>query len=129
MLTNFLARLLGLWIVIAGMSMVANRPSTVATMSALFADPALMWVTGVFTLGLGLALVIAHNRWSGGPVPIIVTLFGWIAVVKGLLFLWLPPPAQMAFFDALHFGAYFYAYFIISLVLGGYLIYGGFART
>jgi hypothetical protein len=25
----------------------------------------------------GLAMVLAHNVWSGGPLPVIVTLIGW----------------------------------------------------
>ncbi|MGC1380224.1 MAG: hypothetical protein WA814_04290 [Candidatus Baltobacteraceae bacterium] len=126
MLTTFLARFMGLWVVVTVMSMVANRAATFATMEALFADPALMWITGVFTLGLGLALVLAHNRWSEGALAAIVTFYGWAATIKGLLFLCLPPTAQMAFYQGLHFEQYFYGYVLVALVLGGYLIYGGF---
>jgi hypothetical protein len=126
MLTKFLAKLMGLWIVLAVLSMVANRQATIATLTALFADPALMFVTGVFTLLIGLAVVLGHNRWHGGALPVIVTIYGWAALIKGLLFLWLPPSAQAGFYEALHFQQFFYGYFVISLVLGGYLIYGGF---
>jgi hypothetical protein len=126
MLTRFLAKLMGLWIVLTILSMIANRDATVAIMNALFSNPALMWVTGVFTLVIGIAIVVGHNRWSGGGAALIVTLYGWIALLKGLLFLCLPPPAQAHFYQALHFAQYFYWYFIVSLVLGGYLIYEGF---
>jgi hypothetical protein len=129
MLTKFLAKLLGLWIVVAVCGMVANRGATITTLNQFFADPPLMWITGIFILLVGLAIVLGHNRWSGGALAVTVTLSGWIALIKGLLFLLLPPPAQAQLYAALHFEQYFYGYFVISLVLGGYLIYGGFTAS
>jgi hypothetical protein len=128
-LISYLAKLLGLWIVIAVASMAANRLATVAILNALFSDPALVWVTGIFTLLVGLAIVLIHNRWSGGATPVIVTFYGWAALVKGLLLLSLPPAVQLQSYEALHFDRYFYAYFVVALVLGGYLIYGGFKNA
>ena len=124
MLTNYLAKLMGLSLVLMVASMIANKAATVQTMNALFTDSPLMFVTGVFTMMLGLAVVLGHNKWSGGPVPVLVTLYGWIATIKGLSFLLFPPPAQAAFFQAMHFEQYFYAYLAFSLAVGGYLIFG-----
>lgn len=109
--------------------MVANRQTTIDALNALFGDPALMWVTGVFTMLVGLAIVVAHNRWSGSPAAVIVTLYGWIATVKGLTLVWLPMRVQLDFYQALQFPRFFYAYFLLGLVLGGYLIYAGFRST
>jgi hypothetical protein len=55
----------GSWIVLTVLGMVVNRGATIAAIDALFADPALMLITGIFTLAIGLAVVIGHNRWSG----------------------------------------------------------------
>lgn len=126
MLTKFLAKVMGLWIVITVLSLMINREATIATLNALFADPALMFVTGVFTLLIGLAVVVGHNRWSGGALPVLVTLYGWIALIKGAAFMCFPPPAQAQFYQALHLPQFFYEYLVIALVLGAYLIYGGF---
>jgi len=43
--------------------MVANRQTTIGELNAFFANPALMWVTGVLTMLVRLAIVVAHNRW------------------------------------------------------------------
>ncbi len=126
MLTRYFSRVLGLWIVLAELGMVFNRQPTIDMLNAFFADPALMWITGVFTMLVGLAIVVAHNRWSGSPAAVIVTLYGWIATVKGLTFVWLPAQTQLDFYQALQFPRFFYAYFVFGLVLGGYLIYAGF---
>jgi hypothetical protein len=48
----------------------------IAAIDALFADPALMLISGIFTLVIGFAVVIGHNRWSGGALPVVVTLYG-----------------------------------------------------
>lgn len=129
MLTVFYARFLGVWVLLTVLSMLAEKDATVATMNAFFADPALMWITGVFTLGLGVAIVVSHNRWSGGAMPVLVTLYGWIALLKGLTFVCLPPATETALYQSLHFAQYYYAYFVISLALGGYLTYSGFRRN
>ncbi|HEY2476655.1 MAG TPA: hypothetical protein VGI19_17880 [Candidatus Cybelea sp.] len=126
MLTNYLAKLLGLWAVVAVGAMLATRDATIAVIGALFADPALMWITGIFMLLVGLAILLVHNRWSGGAVPAIVTLIAWLVLIKGLLFVWLPPLLQTSFYQALHFDRYFYAYLVLPLAFGLYLIYAGF---
>jgi hypothetical protein len=129
MLTKYLARLMGLWILLAVLSMMVNRQGTLAALSAVFAEPALAFVTGIFTLVIGIAVVVSHNRWSGGALPIIVTVYGWAALIKGLLFLCLPPSAQTALYAALHLDRFFYEYLAVSLVVGGYLVYGGFKQS
>jgi hypothetical protein len=87
----------------------------------------MMFVLGVITLGAGLAMILAHNIWSGGALAVIVTLVGWLAVIKSLLFLFLPPAAQAGFFlRQLHYQQLFYLYAGVTLVLGLYLTYGGF---
>ena len=103
-----------------------NRQSTIDALRAFFADPALMWIAGVFTLLLGLGIVLAHNRWSGGAATIIVTLYGWMTLIKGLIFVWLPLPMQTGFYQAFHFEQFSIAYGLVALALGGYLIYCGF---
>jgi hypothetical protein len=87
----------------------------------------MMLILGVITLAAGLAMVLAHNIWSGGTLAVVVTLVGWITLVKGLLFLFLPPEMEAGFFvGQLHYQQLSYLYGAISLALGVYLTYGGF---
>ena len=123
--TKLWARILGLWILLAVLAMLANRQNTIDILNAFFASPALMWTTGVFTTLIGIAIIVTHNRWSGGALPSLVTLYGWIVLLKGLAFVWLPASVEQAGYNALHFGQYFYLYFVVSLLIGGYLTYGG----
>ena len=128
-LTRFYAKLLGLWLLIAVAGMLLNRDALLSTMTALFSDPALMFVSGAFAVVIGLTIVISHNRWSGGAAAVLVTLYGWGALLKGVLLLWLPPPAQLPYYRALHFDEYFYAYCVVALILSAYLTYAGFSDS
>jgi hypothetical protein len=87
----------------------------------------MMLILGVITLAAGLAMVLAHNIWSGGALAVVVTLVGWITLIKSLFFLFLPPELEAKFFlEQLHYQELFYLYGAVSLFLGIYLTYGGF---
>jgi len=110
--------------------MITRRQATVESVTALLRDPSMMFILGVITLAAGLAMVLGHNIWSGAALVVIVTLVGWITLIKGLLFLFLPPEMEAGLFlGQLHYQELFYLYGAISLVLGIYLTYGGFKST
>ncbi len=125
--TSFLSRLIGLYSILVVLSMITHRQVTVGTVTAILHNPSMMLVLGVITLAAGLAMVLAHNIWSGGALAVIVTVVGWLTLIKGLLFLLLPTEMEAEFFlRELHCDQLFYLYMAISLVLGVYLAYGGF---
>jgi len=130
-LTIFLSRLIGLYCILVVPSMVLQREATVDWMTALFQNPPLMWVLSVITLTIGLAMVLAHNVWSGGTLAAVVTLVGWAALIKGLLFLFLPSGVESALIlSVLRNPLLFYVWMTPSLLIGIYLTYGGFtSRT
>ncbi len=126
--TRFLSRLIGLYCVIVAFAMATHRQATVDTVTAIVHNSSLMLVLGVIVLCAGLAMVLAHNLWSGGAVTVLVTVVSWITLAKGLLFLFLSPEAEAGFFlNTLHYEQLFYLYVAIDFVLGAFLAYGGFA--
>jgi len=128
--TAFLARLIGLYSILVALSMITHKQATVVMVTALVRNPPGLFIVGVITLGVGLAMVLGHNVWSGGALAVIVTLIGWLALIKGLLFLFLSPDAAVGFFlGGFRYEQLFYLYASISLVLGVYLTYGGFRST
>src|SRR3984893_14753138 len=92
--TAFLGKLLGLYLVAVSLSMFAHAQATVEIMKAIIQDPPLLFIAGLMGVTAGLAIVLAHNVWSGGPLPIIVTLFGWTGLTKGMLVLILSPETE-----------------------------------
>lgn len=127
-LTIYLGRLIGLFLLIAALAMVIDRDSIIEMATALIDDRALLLIIGLIALGIGLAIVVGHNVWSGGLLPILVTLFGWSQLLRGLALLLLPAETQVAFFQLMRLEDFFYIYAGIPLVIGAYLAYAGFTH-
>jgi putative exporter of polyketide antibiotics len=125
--TPFLSRLIGLYAILVALSMFSRGQASVETLAALLQNPSMVFVLGVVMLAAGLAMVLAHNIWSGGALVVVVTLVGWMTLIKSLVFLFLPPEMEARLFlERLHDQQLFYFYWALPLVLGLYLTYGGF---
>ncbi len=90
--TIFLGRLLGLYLVAISVGMLANRRRTLATLDEMARSGPWMLFSGMVATAAGLAVVLGHNVWSGGALPVVVTLTGW------------EDPANSANFDTKRFG-------------------------
>jgi hypothetical protein len=68
--TIFLARLLGLFLIVIGLSMlVETRANYEYAVTTILGDPPLALLVSVITVAEGLAMVLAHNIWRGGALP------------------------------------------------------------
>lgn len=126
-LTIFLGKLLGLYCIILALAMMARKQSAVAAMNALIRNPPLLLYVEVIGLAAGLAMVIGHNIWSGGALPVVVTLVGWMMAIRGAVLLALPQDAVIKLFEVLRYEALFYVYMGATLLVGLYLTFAGFS--
>ncbi len=124
--TVFLSRMIGIYCIVCAILMAIRRQFTLDAVAALFASPLAMFVTGVFTLILGLAMILGHNYWSGGALRVIVTLVGWVATLKALLILFMPSGMQTVYLNGFRLAENLYLYTAVLFVLGGYLTWAGF---
>jgi hypothetical protein len=124
-LTIFLAKLLGLYCIIVALAMMTRKQSAVSTVKALIGNPPLLLLVEVIGLAGGLAMIISHNIWSGGTLPAVVTLVGWLMAIRGAGLLALSPNATMKLFEALRYEQLFYVYMGATLILGLYLTFAG----
>ncbi len=125
--TIFLSKLIGIFCVLIAVPMALHKQSTLEMITALLNDAPALYVFGLVAVAAGLALVLTHNVWSGGGVPVLVTFVGWATLAKGLLFLFFPPPAAAGI--ALWgdpYQQYYYVDVAVAFVVGAYLTYGGF---
>jgi hypothetical protein len=125
--TLFLSRLIGLYCLSVGLSMMSHKQLTVEAVTALLQNPSLTLLLGLVILGASLAVVLAHNLWWSGPLALIITLIGWLALIKSLFFLFLNPAMESRFvLGQLHYERFFYDYAAVSVALGIFLTYAGF---
>jgi len=126
-LTIFLAKFFGLYCIIVALAMMTRKQRAVSTMEALINSPPLLLLVEVLGLAGGLAMVIGHNVWSGGALPVVVTLLGWLMTIRGVGLLALSPEVVMKVYEALRYKEHFYFYMGATLILGVYLTFAGFA--
>ncbi len=88
-LTILLAQVFGLYAIIVGLAVLANRRHIMLGVAALVEERFAQLIAGILALLLGSFLVNIHNDWSTLPAAL-VSFFGWAALVKGILYLLLP---------------------------------------
>jgi hypothetical protein len=126
-LTLYLARLFGLLTILLVGGLFFRGP---AVIDASVSNAPLMFTYGIISLAIGLAMVLGHNVWFGGVLPVVVTLMGWLILAKGAILILLPAGAFSGIYGSLDFGAHMYLYLAPSFLLGLYLTWAGFtAKT
>ncbi|MGD0421754.1 MAG: hypothetical protein ABSA68_19605 [Xanthobacteraceae bacterium] len=122
-LTVFLARLIGLSTILIVIAFLVRGS---ATIDATVADAPVMLVYAIISLAVGVAMILGHNVWSGGALPVVVTLVGWLILAKGLLLLFLTPEALFRFYQQMQYGEHYYFFLAPAFVIGLYLTWAGF---
>jgi len=79
----FLAKLIGPVTLLMGLVVLLN-PTRIRTMAReILQGEAFIFLSGIITLPIGLALVNTHNVWTS-DWRVLITLFGWGAVAAGV---------------------------------------------
>lgn len=90
-MTLFLAKAMGGYMIAAGLSGLTMKQRWVRIVSEIRDSAALPYMSGIFIFAIGCVVIWFHNFWTD-PLAIIVSLFGWGAMIEGLLFIVLPGP-------------------------------------
>ena len=125
--TQFLSRLIGLATLILSGAMFADRAPMLAAIDLMAQDPAALLLLGIAGIVAGLAIVLTHNVWSQGVWPLVVTLVGWLILIRGILVVALPAELIARIYAAVHLADYYYLYAALPLALGAYLTWRGFS--
>jgi hypothetical protein len=123
--TQLLARYIGLFTLIEMGGFLLDRTGALAMARGLLQDRPLCYVLALLLIGLGLAVVLVHNVWRGGVLPIVVTLVGWLMLLRGLGLMLMGPSPVLRAVDALAVPAVYYGYFGALFLLGFYLAAAG----
>ena len=126
-LTIFLAKLIGLTMIIVSLYTLAQKRTVIALIKAMIDDRPLMFFIELVGMIAGLAMVLAHNIWSG-TLAIVVTLIGWMLLIRSLVWMVLPPRTMRQLISALRLERNYPVFAGLSLLIGAYLTYQGFVR-
>ena len=121
--TVFLARSIGLFTICTVLGILIRGT---AIIEVTVADRPVMFSYALISLAAGVAMIIGHSVWSGGALPVIVTVVGWLIFAKGLVLLLLTPEAVTASLARMHYGEHTYLYLTPAFAIGLYLTWAGF---
>ncbi len=86
----FLAKLIGPFFLILGVSLLVNARTFRAIADEFLASRALLFLSALMILPAGIAVVLTHNVWVANW-PVIITLLGWLFIISGVIRLFATP--------------------------------------
>ena len=116
--TIFLGKLLGLCLITISIGMLANRRRTLESLDAMARSGPWMLFSGMVATAAGLAVVLGHQVWSGGALPVAITLTGWAALVKGIALLLVPAERLADAYKGIGFERFFHVWMVAVLAIG-----------
>jgi hypothetical protein len=124
-IANTLAVLMGSALVIVGITLF-NKSYFNAVITDLANSKGLLWVTGFITFVMGTVIVALYNVWSA-DWRMLVTLLGWLTVIKGAVIMLFP--SSMTLFYRRFLSNHLLTYSgIYALLLGGLLLFLGLTK-
>ena len=116
-----IAQVLGVFFAVMGIAMAVNSKATAGAIEESVAHKGIMFMWGVSALLIGAVIVVLNNAWTSG-LPLLVTILGWLALVKGL-FILLAPSAAIALYRKFGHSGMIVFCGVVAFVLGLVLLY------
>ena len=120
----YLARVFGIYLVVACVAVFINKKHLSKILQDFSNSMGLVVFSGFMHLFFGLLVVVAHNIWTL-DFRGLVTLMGWVGIVKGGLRV-LAPTKISRLGEEFAGGKKLVVWGLIWIVIGVYLIYSGF---
>ena len=123
----YLARIIGPVFAVIGVGMLVNAGAYGVLVSEFLNSYAMIFLSGLLFMPVGLAIVHAHRVWDR-DWRVIITIFGWLLVIGGAARIVLPQfiaaigAAVFAHTGVILIGA------IVVLALGGFLSFKGYSQ-
>lgn len=124
-LTIFLARLLGTFSIMLGLSMLVQRKMITEVFHKMEADRQLVYAVGLAEIVGGLLLVLQHNIWSS-PAETLITILGWLLFSEGIIYAVASKKMVEKIFRWYQKQRTYFSLAISYIVMGLFLAYWGF---
>ena len=122
---NFIAQIVGLFFGLNAVGVLVNTAFYRRMVEEFIESPALCYLGGILALFFGLFILNFNNAWTA-DWTVIITIIGWLSVVKGVLLI-VFPNVYLNFSNWMRMGDAMMRYIgIIYLLLGLFLTFKGF---
>lgn len=120
-----IAQVLGIILAVMGISVVNDRKNISAALEKTVQDRGFLWVWGFLILTMGAVIVALNNVWTAGLLTLLITILGWLTIIKGVFLILFPDSAISIYRWANKDGVLIFGG-IVAFVLGLILLYKGF---
>lgn len=120
----FFAKALGLYLTIASLAIMINVQDSRLAITEMFNQRAVLFLTAIVTLILGIIMILFHNIWVA-DWRVIITVLCWLTFIKGIVRIYAPNIVRQ-WRGVFQSKISFLIIGFISLALGLYLLYMGF---
>lgn len=121
----FIARLTGPSLVVIGVGVLLNERNYAAMIAEAAYSPTLIYLSGLLTLPLGLAILNLYRAWTA-DWRVVVTILGWLLAIGGVIRIVLPHFTATLATTLYSTSAGLTIFAVAMLVLGGYLSFEGY---
>jgi len=121
----FLAKLIGPVFVVMGIAILMDGKRLQSMAREFIESDALIFLSGIITLPIGLAIVNTHNLWVM-DWPVIITILGWVSIAAGISRMTIPSVLRRIASAMIESTKYFVVPGVITALLGAYLSYQGY---
>jgi hypothetical protein len=126
-LTFFLAQFIGLMLLAVGASLLFQSKVFMKVLTDITENRSTLFMVGMVLYLGGIAIVLTHNIWSAGPLTVVITLIGWVLILRGVASMFLPGQSMTRMIRVFKVEEFSWLYGLLVLVVAAYLIYSGFA--
>jgi hypothetical protein len=126
--SRYLAKLIGPVFLAIGIGMLVNAPAYRVMGDQFLQSTALIYLSGLLALPVGIAIVLAHNVWEASW-RVLITILGWLALIGGAARIIVPQFVQHVGGAIFHLAAMPFIGGVALLVLGTVLAWFGFRTS
>jgi drug/metabolite transporter (DMT)-like permease len=87
-----LAQIGGIFFVVIGVAMAVSSKAIASALEESVEHKGMMLMWGILALLIGAVVIVLNNIWTTG-LPLLVTILGWLALLKGTFILLAPAAA------------------------------------
>lgn len=120
-ISTVIAQILGIFFVVIGASMIIDGRGTADVMKEAIDSKSYLWSWGVAGVATGAIIIPLNNIWTSG-MPLVITVMGWLALLKGT-FILLFPNITASVYRKFSTPTLFVVAGIVAVALGLSLIY------
>lgn len=121
----FIARIAGPILIVTGLSAIINPRLLEEVGREFIASRAMLFLGGIGALVIGLVIINTHNVWVAGW-PVIITIFGWMAIAGGCVRIGCPSLARKVGATMLAKRSFLIASALFQLAFGLWLSWAGY---